>query len=205
MTFAFFKGMFLGFSLVTPLGIQNAFIFNCASSEKKYSSILPVIAVSALCDMGLILMAILGVDFITKVPILTSILSITGISFLTYIGITTWKNSFKTEFNEQQVTLSLLKKLIYTLSISLLNPHAILDTFVIIGSVSTKYLGTEKHAFTMGCILIDAVWFLFLGGLGFYLGKLKNSNQIIKIINRISSVIMLLVAFDMTISLISRR
>lgn len=200
MIFAFLKGAFLGFSLVTPLGPQNAFIFNCASVEKKYFSILPVILTSAAADIFLVLTAILGVDLISSIPLLKPILSILGIGFLSYIGISTWKNSFSSKMNEEQMSLSLLKKMLYTLSISLLNPHALLDTFVVIGSVSSKYIGIEKQAFTIGCILMDLGWFIFLAALGFYLGKTKNSPQIIKITNRISAIIMLLIAFDMTLS-----
>ncbi|MBS0626731.1 MAG: amino acid transporter, partial [Verrucomicrobia bacterium] len=64
---AFFKGIALGLGLVMPLGPLNLYIFNNASLQKRYINILPVILMSALCDLSLILFAVLGVDLISKI------------------------------------------------------------------------------------------------------------------------------------------
>lgn len=197
MLFAFLKGITLGFSLVTPLGAQNAFIFNRATSRKNYRSILPVVAVSAGCDALLILLAVLGVDILLFSPALKPILLFSGSFFLFYLGVRTWKATTALQLHPAGVEMSLPQEIFQTLSVSLLNPPAIIDTFLVIASVSSNYIGLEKHAFSFGCILIDAVWFLGLSICGFYVRKMKNSLQIIKIINRLSSVIMMIVAIDL--------
>ncbi|MBX9743893.1 MAG: LysE family transporter [Chlamydiales bacterium] len=197
MLFAFLKGITLGFSLVTPLGAQNAFIFNQATFRKNYRSILPVVAVSAGCDALLILLAVLGVNVLLFSPALKPILLFSGSLFLCYLGIRTWKTTTALELRPAGIEMSLPQEIFHTLSVSLLNPPAIIDTFVVIASVSSNYIGLEKHAFSLGCILIDAVWLLGLSICGFHLRKMKNSMQIINIINRLSSVIMIIVAMDL--------
>lgn len=48
------------------------------------------------------------------------------------------------------------------LSVSLLNPHAILDTVVMLGTLANSY-GAEKWVFAGGALVGSAVWFLTLG------------------------------------------
>jgi L-lysine exporter family protein LysE/ArgO len=44
-------------------------------------------------------------------------------------------------------------------SVSLLNPHAILDTVEVIGTNSLSYTGIEKIAFTLDCIFVSGMVF----------------------------------------------
>ncbi|GAA1127260.1 LysE/ArgO family amino acid transporter [Citricoccus alkalitolerans] len=48
------------------------------------------------------------------------------------------------------------------LSVSLLNPHAILDTVVMLGTIANSY-GAEKWVFAGGALTGSALWFLVLG------------------------------------------
>ncbi|REE04454.1 LysE/ArgO family amino acid transporter [Citricoccus muralis] len=48
------------------------------------------------------------------------------------------------------------------LSVSLLNPHAILDTVVMLGTLANSY-GAEKWIFAGGALTGSAIWFLTLG------------------------------------------
>ncbi|MGM7669627.1 LysE/ArgO family amino acid transporter [Microbacterium sp. A93] len=48
------------------------------------------------------------------------------------------------------------------LSVSLLNPHAILDTVVMLGTLANSY-GAEKWVFAGGALAGSAIWFLTLG------------------------------------------
>ncbi|MFE4426334.1 LysE family transporter [Peribacillus butanolivorans] len=48
------------------------------------------------------------------------------------------------------------------MSVSLLNPHAIIDTVGVIGISSLSYTGIEKMTFTAATILISWIWFFSL-------------------------------------------
>lgn len=54
-----------------------------------------------------------------------------------------------------------MKQVSFALSVSLLNPHAILDTIGVIGSSAALYSGSNKIAFTIACISVSWLWFFY--------------------------------------------
>lgn len=48
------------------------------------------------------------------------------------------------------------------LSLSLLNPHVYLDTVILIGTIGSKYIGTEQNLFALGASISSFVWFFSL-------------------------------------------
>ncbi len=202
MIVTFLRGALLGIGLIMPLGPQNTFIFQRASLQEKFSQLLPVLLVCIVCDAALILGAVIGADFIQSFARWSLFVQFIGGIFLLYLSWSIWKNSKKEVDVSDKKSLGIGQQVFYTLSISLLNPHAILDTFFVIGTASASYIGFEKHVFSLGCILVDIAWFLGLACLGFFLKKLKNGSKITLITNRISSIIMLVMALDIFYTII---
>jgi len=48
------------------------------------------------------------------------------------------------------------------LSLSFLNPHVYLDTVVLIGTIGSKYIGSEQNLFVFGAVTSSFVWFFSL-------------------------------------------
>ena len=193
---AFFSGVILSFGLIIPLGIQNTFVFNNGVASKKIFATFPVSIVASFCDAALIMFSVFGVTFILSFvqwlkPALLSI----GICFLMYLAVVTWKSSDKLE--DASVSRKWYKNLSVTIVVSLLNPHAILDTFFVIGSKSSQYVQHQKISFMVGCILIDLLWFLVLGVLGCCVGKSTSGAKIASVVKKVSSCIMAYIAFTM--------
>jgi L-lysine exporter family protein LysE/ArgO len=63
------------------------------------------------------------------------------------------------------------------LAFSWLNPHAWLDTAVLIGTASLAY-GQGSHVFGLGAIAGSIVWFSLLGVAAFWLGRRLNSLRV---------------------------
>ena len=61
-----------------------------------------------------------------------------------------------------------------TLAFSWLNPHAWLDTAVLIGTASLAY-GQGSAAFGLGAATGSLLWFVLLGSAAFWLGRRLNS------------------------------
>ena len=198
MAAPFFKGALLGMSLVIPLGPQNAFILQTGARQKKWGRILPVVIMAALCDALLIVGAIYGSQWASHIIAVKTTLVWVGILFLLGFGYKLWKAEVG-DVESTSLPLNLLKQLIFCATISIANPHAIVDTFVVIGSVATEYSGLEKQWFGMGCILVDCFWFTFLAVVGAFITKMKQNQSILKILNRVSAVIMFYVALDLFI------
>lgn len=187
---AFIHGFLLALGLILPLGVQNVFIFNQGANRPDFRQAIPAIVVAALCDTLLILLAVLGVSvLVLKLSWLRHTLTWVGIVFLGYMGWVTWRSQPGGEADQDQSDWSLKRLILFTASISLLNPHAILDTIGVIGTSSLQYNGTAKIAFTTACIIVSWVWFLSLATFGRVLRTADATGRARLVLNKVSAVI----------------
>ncbi|PHA02231.1 lysine transporter LysE [Bacillus pseudomycoides] len=197
MSEAILHGIVLAFGLIIPLGVQNVFVFNQGASQSTLLRAAPVVITAAICDTILILVAVQGVSLmLLTFSWLTTTLYIIGFFFLLYMGWVIWKSEPTVSKNEVQ-TMTIKKQIVFAASVSLLNPHAILDTIGVIGTNSIQYIGTEKWAFSLATIFVSWIWFIGLAIAGRMLGKVDSSGTKIKLLNKISGVIIWGVAFYM--------
>jgi len=149
---AILHGLVLAFGLIIPLGAQNVFVFNQGAVQPRFLRVLPVIITASICDTLLIVAAVLGVSFvILTVSWLQYVLFGIGILFLLYMGLSVWRSQGGSQSHREE-EVSPKKQIAFAASVSLLNPHAILDTVGVIGTNSLGYTGIEKMAFTLACI-----------------------------------------------------
>ncbi|MBM7660974.1 L-lysine exporter family protein LysE/ArgO [Bacillus mesophilus] len=192
---ALFHGVLLSIGLILPLGVQNVFIFNQGATQPTYFRVLPVVLTASLCDTFLIILAISGVSLIIfKIVWLKSFFIFFGIIFLLYMGWTIWRATSKKHLAEKQRPLSPKQQISFALSVSLLNPHAILDTVGVIGTSSLAYSGGDTYLFAVGCIVVSWLWFFLLAYLGKLIGKLDSSQNLQRNINRLSAIIIWMIA-----------
>lgn len=195
MTAAFIHGFLLAFSLILPLGVQNVFVFNQRAVHKRFVRTLPAVLTASLCDTLLISLAVLGVSLLIlgSIWIKTALLS-AGVLFLLYMGWNTWRSHPAAPGSANgagaPARISPRKQIAFAASVSLLNPHAILDTVGVIGAGSLAYEGGEKAAFAAACIAVSWIWFAGLALAGILLGQLDKSGRFMVLVNKISAVIM---------------
>jgi L-lysine exporter family protein LysE/ArgO len=184
------------------LGIQNFFIFSQGAVRRRFGEVIPIVVTSAICDSLLILTAVLGVSVVVFSFIwMKTILVAAGVIFLVFMGIVSWRSKVNTVASTETIPLSLGKTISFTVMISLLNPHAILDTVGVIGVSSLSYQGSEKFAFTIACLMVSWVWFLSLALLGRFIGLRDKSGKLLKSINKISAIVMWVAAIYLIYSL----
>ncbi|MEB7433228.1 LysE family transporter [Staphylococcus chromogenes] len=187
-------GILLALGLILPLGAQNVFVFNQGANQKKFRRALPVIITAGLCDTFLIVIAILGVSLILiSMPSLQLVIYIVGFLFLMYMAWSLWTE--KPSNIEDIEPMSPKKQVVFALSVSLLNPHAIMDTVGVIGTSASIYDGHEKLVFSLATISVSWVWFIFLAVLGRITGKFDKTGKYMVILNKVSSIIVLIVGF----------
>jgi len=200
----FFHGFILALGLILPLGVQNVFVFNQGVLQPRYVQALPVIITASLCDTLLIVVAVLGVSFIILGSFWIKMILIgAGCIFLVYMGWTTWNSKPSTERDERANKYSLKKQVLFAASVSLLNPHAIMDTVGVIGTSSLSYQGEEKVIFALACILVSWIWFFGLSLLGRISGKLDKSGNFMLLLNKLSALVMWGAAVYLLITLFS--
>ncbi|MBK4212691.1 LysE/ArgO family amino acid transporter [Bacillus safensis] len=203
MSIAIIHGILLAFGLILPLGAQNVFVFQQGALQPRLYRAMPVVITAALCDTLLIALAVIGVSVVVfTIPVLQMGLYIIGFCFLVYMGWTVWNTSSSSGDQEKQKLMPARKQIVFACSISLLNPHAILDTIGVIGTNSLQYSGAEKLAFTLACIIVSWLWFIGLALLGKMLGKLDTNGKWMNSINKASAVMIWLVALYIAYQLI---
>jgi L-lysine exporter family protein LysE/ArgO len=190
MISAVIHGVILAFGLILPLGVQNVFVFNQGATQTKFSRTLPVIITASICDTILISLAVLGVSVIVLGIYWIKVVLITvGIIFLVYMGYVTWKSRPST-YSSDEKALAPKKQIAFAASVSLLNPHAIMDTIGVIGTSSISYSSIGKLGFTLACIATSWIWFFSLALVGRQVGRLNNSGGFIAVLNKVSALIM---------------
>ncbi|WP_088006866.1 LysE/ArgO family amino acid transporter [Indiicoccus explosivorum] len=183
-------GIVLAFGLILPLGVQNVFVFNQGATHPAFTRALPAITTAAICDTLLISLAVTGVSVVVfTFDWLRTALFVAGFLFLTYMGWAMWRTAPETETIRETSRLSAKQQILFAASVSLLNPHAIMDTIGVIGTSSLVYSGEEKWMFTAAVIGVSWIWFLSLAAVGRKVGQFDTGGKLLKRINQLSALI----------------
>lgn len=159
-------GFLLSLAMIMAIGAQNVFVLKQGINGRY---VLAASLICAFCDASLIILGSLGLGgFIANYKIIQLLMCILGSSFLAWYAFGAWKQFLYNKaiaLSSSDEKSSDLKKIIaMSAAFSFLNPHAWLDTVVVIGSVSSQYEETfELIAFTVGACLVSFIWFLLLG------------------------------------------
>ncbi|MNJ32916.1 Arginine exporter protein ArgO [compost metagenome] len=191
---ALIYGFVLAFGLILPLGVQNIFIFSQGAAHPKLRHALPAIVTASICDTLLILLAVAGVSLVVlTISWLKIMLFILGALFMLYMGLSIWRS--RPELPAAGETrLAAGKQIIFAVSVSLLNPHAIMDTIGVIGTSSLRFEGLEKGLFVAATIGVSWIWFFGLGWAGRLIGGLDPSGKKLRHINKLSAIIVWVMA-----------
>lgn len=178
--------LLLALGLILPLGVQNVFVFNQGANQRTFKQALPVVVTASVCDTILIVVAVLGVSAVAaSFSFFQTLIFGIGLLFLAYMGFVTWKSEpSKTSVKEG---MTVKAQILFAASVSLLNPHALLDIMGVIGTNSLLYSGKEKWVFTLVTISVSWIWFLSLAFAGKAVRKMDSNGQIMIWVNKASA------------------
>jgi len=186
---------------IISIGAQNTFVLKCVLTRSHISL---ACLVCVICDIILITLSIFGVAQIisSNVAIMRS-LQIGGVLFLSWLGSKSLIDAFRGNKKFDSIkgsTISRKKVFITALCVSLLSPHAIVDTIVIIGSISSQYIEiSEKIYFYIGSISSSIIWFLLIGYASKALIPLFQKPICWKILDTIIGITMFILAYQLLI------
>ncbi|MFN7121025.1 MAG: LysE/ArgO family amino acid transporter [Hydrogenophaga sp.] len=175
----FTAGMVLSISLIMAIGPQNAHVLRMGLQRQH---LWLTVAVCAVADIALISLGVLGLAQLGGLSDkLMGALVGAGVLFLSVYG---WQ-AFQRFLHPRAVAIegdssvvadpvTRRQAVLSALAFSWLNPHAWLDTAVLIGTASLAY-GQGSRVFGMGAAAGSVVWFLALGVAAFWLGRRLNS------------------------------
>ncbi len=178
----FTAGMVLSISLIMAIGPQNAHVLRMGLQRQH---LWLTVAVCAVADIALISLGVLGLAQLGGLSDkLMGALIGAGVLFLSVYGWQAFQRflhprtlAIEGEANVVAEPVSRRQAVLSSLAFSWLNPHAWLDTAVLIGTASLAY-GQGSTVFGMGAAAGSVVWFLGLGVAAFWLGRRLNSLQV---------------------------
>lgn len=158
------QGFGIGAGLILAIGAQNAFVLRQGLRRNRVGL---VIGLCTLCDAALIALGAAGLGtLVAGSPLLRSLATYGGAGFLIVYGAMTLKSALRPGNLVVQTADgrdSLRAIVAAALGFSILNPHAWLDTVVLLGGIAGRFPVEERAVFTGGAILASAVWFALLG------------------------------------------
>ena len=163
MVSAFITGLALGLALIVPIGAQNVFVFSQGLTLGMPRALWAVVGAGA-CDTLLILLGAAGTSaLLHSVPGLRPTMLVAGSLFLIHLGIKSIR-ARPEDLGDQTGVGSKARTLRRTAAVTLLNPHAILDTVGVLGAAITAQAVATRGVFAAGAVTASWLWFLLLAG-----------------------------------------
>ena len=203
-TSALIQGGILGFAMIIPIGVQNAFIL---SQGIRCNHHYLTAFICLICDIVLTTVGVFGGSkLITSSQYLLLLIGWGGILFLLFYASSALYRAYQGHYAKPNQTKELASRkavIITTLAVTLLNPHVYIDTVVILGNIGSTFNDNDKVYFTMGAIFAASLWFFGLSASAAKLAPWLSRPRILRIIDLFISGVMLFVAYKLYASLLA--
>lgn len=201
----FLEGLFLQASLIFALGVQNVFVLE--SGLKKQHPVTVSFA-CFVCDLLLITLGVAGAGSLfssySQLKILVGLISI---FFLVQYGLSKIFGNQRTLVSEEVTSgqsQTLKRAILLSITFSLLNPHAYLDAFILIGGYSSKYtLLSERLAVGFGAAFYSLLWFLALTSASSLLKPVFADAKRMRYLSAATGVVLLFMSYQLGIDVYS--
>ncbi|MGE3623660.1 MAG: LysE/ArgO family amino acid transporter, partial [Bdellovibrionales bacterium] len=194
---AFAKGFVTMAALIMAIGVQNAFVLRQGLKREA------VFTAATICFFGDMLMVVLGTAGLGALfaasPVLSLVIAFGGAAFLLYYGI----RSLIAAKHAKGLDLGSAAKVsrasvaLTAAAVSFLNPHAILDTVVLIGGLAGRYAEPARSLCALGAITASALWFYGIAYGARGLAPVLTKPKIWRLIDLIIGIMMLSLAFGL--------
>ncbi|MBT4391407.1 MAG: amino acid transporter [Euryarchaeota archaeon] len=188
------EGFAISITLIFALGPQNVFVLRQGLMKNHvFISCL----VCAFSDALLIAAGVLGVGaFISEIEEIQIWISIFACLFLTTYGVMRLNSALNPvgmEVNLEE-TKSVKTTIMAGLAFTYLNPHVYVDTLLLIGGASSRYVGDEQLFFGLGAASASFIFFFSLGYGAKLMSPILNNAKSWRIIDIIIAAIMFSIA-----------
>lgn len=160
----YLQGLLLTAGLIIAIGAQNAFVL---SNAVRGQHPLLIATLCSLADLLLISLGLAGVgSLVAAHPALTRYAALGGALFLTVYGSLALRSALRGSAGLQTTETAVVTHrtlVLSTLAVTFLNPHAYLDTLVLIGSIGGRFPLDQRLVFGAGAVSGSILWFFTLG------------------------------------------
>ena len=162
---SYLNGLLLAAGLIIAIGAQNAFVLRQGIRREHVAA---VVALCAVSDAVLIALGTAGIGAVSaQVPLAVPLLTVAGILFLSVYGWQAARRAWQPAAagltsREDDAPVGRGRVMLQAAAFSWLNPHAWLDTTVLIGSLANAQGADGRWAFAAGAASSSLLWFTLL-------------------------------------------
>ena len=160
-----FLGATTTISLVAVIGAQGTFVLRQGIMGRH---ITPILVFCILSDALMIGLGVVGLGaLLDAAPWFIEVFRYVGAVFLAWFGFEAGRRVFTPHSivvdDEQGDSQSLKAALLTTAAVTYLNPHAWLDTTILLGSLANAQGDPGRWWYYLGCCCGSLIWFMVLG------------------------------------------
>lgn len=161
---AFLQGFVICAGLIVAIGAQNAHVLRMGLTRQHVGITILICLAS---DALLIGLGVAGAGVVlNRWPLALEVATWGGAAFLLWYGLNALRAAFRRrqlEVATNDERISRRRAITLLLAFTYLNPHAYVDTIVLIGSLGARHAEEARWLFWAGCVSASAVWFTLLG------------------------------------------
>lgn len=191
------EGLLLGFAYVMPIGAQNLFVIHSSITNKTLDAF-KISSLVIFMDISLAIACYFGIGLIvSRFPVFANILQVLGGLYLLKISYSLLKSKASLEGKQQKLSISDALRNAFILT--WMNPQALIDGSILLGSFNSKF-SSDSNLFIVGVCLASIVWFFTLTTLMRMFHK-KMDDKKFRIINIVCGLILFYLGFSLLLNL----
>ena len=156
----FLLGLILGLALIIPIGVQSLFVLNQGLVSGFPRAFVGVAAV-CFCDTFLIVLGAAGASTLLALLGYQELLIAVGSIYLLIMGVLTLRARPQHAGGEYLTRVG--ATVAQAVGVSVLNPHAILDTVGVLGAAIAAQAAEGRVTFVAGAVGASWVWYSVIG------------------------------------------
>lgn len=191
------KGLLVMLSAIVAIGPQNAFLLRQAARREKAWLTAGIFLFG---DAILVGLGGFGIGhFLAGFPWIKLLLTALGALYIFWFGLGVFRQSLHPKTLDLTATAPTKSILATALAVTFLNPHAILDTIILVGTLALHFQGAAKIMFMSGAVLGSAIWFFGVAWTGQRLAAFLSRPEVWRVIDSIIVAVMFFMAATLAV------
>jgi len=186
------KGFLLMLSAIVAIGPQNALLLRQALRREQ---VWLTASIFLFGDVTMVLLGGFGIGrFLGRWPLAKLLLTALGALYIFWFGVGVFRQMLHPKALAVDVASAGNSVVLGALAVTFLNPHAIFDTIIFVGSTALQFQGVPKMVFMLGAILGSATWFFGIAWAGQPLATFLSRPEVWRAIDGAIVVVMFLIS-----------
>jgi L-lysine exporter family protein LysE/ArgO len=186
------KGFVLMLSAIVAIGPQNALLLRQAVRREQ---VWLTAGIFLFGDVTMVLLGGFGVGrFLGRWPLATLSLTVLGAVYILWFAVGVFRQMLHPTALAVNAAPGANSVVLLALTVTFLNPHAILDTIILVGATALQFHGVTKIVFLSGAILGSTTWFFGIAWAGQPLAPFLSRPEVWRVIDGAIVAVMILIS-----------